>query len=262
MPRWKDFEEAATEYLNDYFDDVAEFILEGGENSNVADIKVECYNGDSFYIEAKATPAQCGQFVLIPDREKRIFVFSSKNNTKLIPSAQRIIDHMNENFDIYTEAGTTGVSIDLGDGGDTFAQWIVSSYRSKDVRFFITNDFTILPIEDIQEHFYISAVYRVKRSGSSTVGRTRVESVMRYIESCGYFITDYSIEDDKLFVKSSQDLHNERFKFGNHYYMFSDRNGRFEIRKLSNTDNANVIFSIHKKPAQGLTGDEFISYLE
>lgn len=262
MSQWADFENLATKYLNDNFGDVAEFYLEGGSNSNVPDIRVECFNGETFYIEAKNAPAQCGQFVLLPDVITSSFVFSHRNDTVLIPSAQRIIEYMNLDFEAYKEAGTAGKEIDLGDNGNTFAEWIVTTYKNKGVRYFITNDFTILPVEEFHNHFNVSATYRVKRSGSSSVGVSKLKEVSKHIRDLDYPVEGFKIEGDKLFFYSSHNLHNQRFVFKGYEYMFSKRDNRFEIRRLSNTFNANVIFSIEKKLAKGLSNDEFKSQLK
>ena len=70
-------------------------------------------------------------------------------------------------------------------------------------------------------------------------------------------------DGDKLFVTSSLDLHNERFIYGDYEYMISDRGSSYEVRKLSNTYNANVIFSIDLKGDRaGMSNDEFIAFLK
>lgn len=71
------------------------------------------------------------------------------------------------------------------------------------------------------------------------------------------------MDGDKLFVESSHNLHNKRFVFQQYEYMFSQRGNEYEIRKLSNTYNANVIFSItHNTTTPGLSDAEFINALK
>ena len=85
---------------------------------------------------------------------------------------------------------------------------------------------------------------------------------MDYIESHNYIITDTRIVGDKLFVVSPQKLHNHRFILRGIEYMFSIRGEEYEIRKLSNTYNANVIFSIKQKTSTpGMSDADFIDYL-
>ena len=261
MAQWLKFEEDCTNYLNRKFGDRAVFCHLGGEDSTVPDIRVTTNNGRKFYMDAKLAPAQCGQFVLTPSVASGSFVFSERNKTELTPQVQAIIDHMNADFEAYKEAGTTGKDIDLNDGGKIFREWIISTYIQKGAAFFITNDYTILPIGDFAKHFDVTATYRVKRSGSANVGKGNIPKVIAYIKSAGYSVERLAAEDGKLFAYSSAELHNERFVLDGFEYMFSARENEFEIRKLSNTFNANVIFSIYKKAQKGLTDAEFIAAL-
>lgn len=262
MAAWLEFEEGCTNYLNLKFGDRAKFVHLGGEDSTVPDIRVTTNTGKVFYMDAKHTPSQCGQFVLIPCVSKGCFEFSKKNKTDLTPQVQAIIDHMNADFDAYKEAGTAGKSIDLGDGDKVFYQWIISTYTKKGCKFFITNDYTILPIRDFEKHFNVTATYRVKRSGSGNVGIGNLDRVVQGIKEARYPVERFSKKGGKLFAYSSADLHGERFVLGDFEYMFSARSDRFEIRKLSNTFNANVIFSITKKTRKGLSDTEFRAALE
>lgn len=261
MEQWLAFEVQCTKYLNQKFGERASFCHLGGEDSTVPDILVTTYSGRRFYMDAKLAPAQCGQFVLLPSVANRCFVFSDRNKTNLIPQVQVIINHMNANFEAYKEAGTAGKEIDLNDGGKTFCEWIISTYIQKGVEFFITNDYTILPIRDFAKHFHVTAMYRVKRSGSAAVGKRNLSRVIQYIKASGYPVERHVAEGGKLFIYSSVNLHDERFIFDGFEYMFSYRGDRFEIRKLSNTFNANVIFSIFKKEQKGLSDTEFKAVL-
>ena len=169
---------------------------------------------------------------------------------------------MNKNFDEFREAGTAGKDIDMPDGSNIFANWIMQMYTAKGVELFITNNYTILPISSFSDYFEVSAKYRIKRSGSSNVGKSRIKLVTEYINSHNYSTTDFYTNGDKLFVSSTQQLHNQRFIIEGNEYMFSLRGEEYEIRKLSNTYNANVIFSIKYKLVPGITNDEFIAYLK
>ena len=77
-----------------------------------------------------------------------------------------------------------------------------------------------------------------------------------------YQVKDVKIEGDKVFVLSDIELHNRRFILFGNEYMFSKREEVYEIRKLSNTFNANVIFSICLKPnKKGISASDFILIL-
>ena len=264
MPElWKEFEIDCTEYLNQKFGDYATFTHQGEEDSTRPDIYVETKSGKSFYIDVKHSPAQCGQFVLLPNIETSSFDYSSRNVNRMNTYAQKIIENMNSDFDAFRNAGATGKSINMTDGEDTFSNWVIDIYRSKGVQFFITNDFTMLPIDRFKTYFNISAKYRIKRSGSGAVGHSRHALIKDSINASDYFIQSYRDDGDRLFVTASKNIHNQRFILGRYEYMFSKRGNEYEIRKLSNTYNANVIFSIERKPqVNGLSDEAFIAALK
>lgn len=263
MINWRTFEIECTNYLNANFKAYAHFTRQGGADSTVPDILATTNQGNSFYIEAKHSPAQCGQFVLLPDISSGTFQYSSQNANKINVYAEKIMKHMNGQFDSFREAGTAGKDIIMEDGSSIFAHWIIQTYKEKNVKFFITNNYTILPVEKFGEYFHVTAKYRIKRSGSSNVGKSRFASVIHYLTSHDYGIISSGMENDKLFVTSNRSLHNERFILGDLEYMFSRRGNVYEIRKLSSTRNANVIFSIRQIPNKpGLSHDVFINLLK
>lgn len=242
MANWEQFEIECTDYLNDEYGNYATFIHQGGSNSNIPDILVETNSGDSFYIEVKHSPAQSGQFVLLPDIELQEFVYSNRNSSRVNSYAEAIIAYMNDDFDAFANAGTKGKNIDMNE--DIFADWIIDHYSDIGVEFIISNNHVIIPISELSNYFDISACYRIKRSGSSSVGRPRLNEVSAYLNDCDYSIENIKPEGDKLYVYSSSDLDKVRFKINKNEYMFSQKEAYYEIRKLSNTYNANVIFSI------------------
>lgn len=261
MAIWKDFEIGCTNYLNSQFGSFAKFTHLGESDSTVADIKVNTKNKKEFYIESKHSPAQCGQFVLIPNIKTHKFDYSMQNVNKLNKYSSQIIEYMNKNFEEFKEAGTAGKEIKFEGCDDVFSGWIVDYYKSKDVKYFITNNNIIFPIEQFAEFFTVTAKYRTKRSGSSPVGNSNIVNVKNYIEK-HFKIQSIDVVGDKIFVNSNEELHNKRFVINGYEYMISRRDDVYEIRKLSNTFNANVIFSIELKPGkQGLTVSQFIALL-
>lgn len=263
MAVWKRFEINCTKYLQNSFGALATFSHQGKGDSNVSDILVEKLDGSKFYIEAKLTPAQCGQFVLLPNLNTSTFDYSKNNKSKLNQYSQAIIDYMNTDFNSFREAGTKGKIISFPGCNEIFINWIINSYREKGVKFFITNGYKIFPIEDFANYFTVSAEYRTKKSGSNNVGFTRLKSVSNFISSNDYGIKEIISDGDKLFITSTQNLDNHRFILDGFEYMFAIRGDVFEIRKLSNTKNANVIFSIDKvENVEGMMSEEFILSLK
>lgn len=262
MRKWKEFENESVRYLREKFGEYADFEWKGQSDSSVSDIEVVCKNKQRFFIEAKCCPAQCGQFVLFPNYQAKTFEYSKRNMLPINDMSDAMIKYMNENFDAFRSPGTKGENIDMPNGGDLFARWIIESYKAKHVRFVITNDNLIFKIEDIANAFSIDAKYRVKKSGSGTVAKKDVEEVRRYLKH-NYPSSEVSLEGKKLFLNSSDRISDEKFKLSDKEYMMAERGeNRYEIRKLSGTYNANVIFSVRLNgDGCKISDDEFISML-
>jgi hypothetical protein len=261
MSTWEEFEIDCTNFLIEQFGEYAKFTHQGRSDSTVPDIKVETKNNKQFYIEAKHSPAQCGQFVLLPNIETRKFEYSRLNSTELNEFSEIIIDHMNNNFEEFKEAGTAGKNIEFDNCQNVFNSWIIKTYKDKGVKFFITNNNVILPIEDFSEYFNVSAKYRIKRSGSSSVGSGNIDKVIEYLKST-FSNIELKTTYDKVFICTNDNLHNQRFIIGKNEFMISKRENNFEVRKLSNTFNANVIFSIELKTnKEGISIADFIFIL-
>lgn len=263
MAVWEKFEYDCTDYLNSKFGAYASFVHEGGSDSTVPDIKVKTKSGKVFYMDVKHCPAQCGQFVLLPNLATRSFEYSRLNATTVNRYARMIMDHMDASFEEFKEAGTSGKDIIMPNGPSIFADWIVHTYKNKGAEYFITNNYTIVPIDRFLDFFTVTAKYRIKRSGSSSVGKSNLAAVSRHIQNGGYGVTSMRTDDSKLFVTSTRYIHNTRFIINGTEYMFSERGNEYEIRKLSNTFNANVIFSIDLKTTRGSISDaDFIRLLK
>ena len=263
MEKWKNFEVSCADYLNKNFGTYARFALQGGSDSTVSDILVETKSGKTFYIDAKHSPAQCGQFVLLPDTSSRAFEYSDQNANRINTHSTKIMEYMNKEFDEFRKAGTKGKIIEMKNGSHIFSEWIIQTYKDKGTKLFITNNYTILPIEQFSEYFKVTAKYRIKRSGSANVGKSKLTQILNHINTLAYIITSSRAYNDKLFVQSNQNLHGKRFTYMQSEYMFSQRHSEYEIRKLSDTRNSNVIFSIKLIAAKsGLSDADFINLLQ
>ena len=149
-----------------YKDRKTVFWHEGGMDSTKSDIAAVKNGKIDFYIEAKDASAQSGQFVLLPDEEKKVFVFSPRNHSEPNEMTDIIIHYMNQDFQRFNHAGTAGESLNIDTG--VFADWIVEHYKDKNVKYVIScgKDFVIFPIRKFREYFKITANYRIKKSGS------------------------------------------------------------------------------------------------
>lgn len=262
MPNWEEFEKECTKYLNNEFSDFGEFIHKGRSDSTIPDILVKTYYGKTFYIDVKHSPAQCGQFVLLPDIKTQKFVYSHRNINENNQFAEQIISFMNTEFDFFKEAGTAGKEISFNDCENIFSDWIKLIYSKKNVKFFISNEYNIIPVQNLNNFFSVSATYRVKRSGSCTVSKNKQEKVINYINNLNFNIEEVIDNRKNIYIKSSSNMDKIRFILDNYEYMFSQRDDLYEIRQLSNTFNSNVIFSIElMNDVQGLSREQFIKSL-
>lgn len=257
---WEKFETDCAAYLQNTFGEYADFELRGGSNSNDSDIAVKTKSGNNFNIEVKSASAQCGQFVLFPNDERKCFEYSSVKLFQKTGASNEIVDYMNRNFYEYCDLESGSKNIDMP--SYVFAECIIDIYKRKNTKFIITGSNTILFLEDIEDYFDITACYRVKRSGSHPVGKTKANDIIDYIQN-NYNVTSAEPTDDgRVFVISNQNLNNVNFGIGDPFvYQFADKGGKYEVRKLGNTASPTVIFKIKQKRQGGLSDTEFISYL-
>ncbi len=222
----------------------------GGMDSTTSDICVIKNGCESFYIEAKDASAQSGQFVLLPDKEKRVFVFSKRNRSVPNDMTNVIINYMNLNFDRFNNAGTSGEHLDID--RNVFSNWIIGHYMARNVKYVISyyNGFIIFPIRKFADYFDISANYRIKKSGSGEPSQRDTPAVKNLISSV-YPNAEFVSDGKKLFVSLNDNLSQNKFYLNDRTYLLSPRDyDYYEIKKLSNTYNMNVIFSIKSKRPQ------------
>lgn len=239
------FEKSCLAYLKrTYKAKASVFYYEGGMDSTKSDIAV-MKNGDiDFFIEAKDTLAQSGQFVLIPNPDVEAFVFSPRNRSKPNEMTEIIMAYMNQLFHDFNNAGTAGKVLDIDTS--VFAKWIIDHYRQKNVKYVIScgKDYVIFPIGKFDHYFDISANYRIKKSGSGEPAKRDIEAVKNAVKEF-YPAASFSQNGKKLYARIVTALTAERFVLGKYTYYFSERSPDFyEIRRLSNTYNMNVIFTI------------------
>ena len=115
----------------------------------------------------------------------------------------------------------------------------------------------ILPIDKFGEYFNVSAKYRSKKSGSSEPAVRDIPNIINILECKFKIKTDSIIKvleqgKNKLYVVSKQNLSGTKFDYGKYTYYLSKYEEPFgyEVRRLSNTNNMNVIFSIMAKKEQ------------
>lgn len=263
---WAKLEAEVTEWLNsENSDPNVSFQQCGGSDSTVSDIQIMVDNKPTGkFIEVKSANAQAGQFVLFPNMTTRTFEYSTKNHSDynnpingLVVS--EILDFMDENFDSYANAGTKGVEIvfpelSAEDNSRFFALWIADYYSNvKHAEWLATkdsnNNIILLPFSKLAEYFNVTACYRVKKSGSSSVKGSckTLETVKQAIINLNPDnVPKFTIVNNKLYAKFEtipKNLGNADY----HLAIKGEWGTLFEVRKLSKTFNSNVIFSLKLK---------------
>lgn len=254
---WQEFEIFCLNYLTRIFGNY--FSSRGGSDSTHSDIE---YSGEriNFAIECKMPHSQSGQFVLIPNEEYKIFDFSKKNKTsRTLDGTEEIITYVNEHFDEFSSPGTKGVDLQMDPS--VYERWIKAMYRQKNVEYIMTSineticdeNIVILPLDKIGEYFDISCKYRVKKSGSSGVGKKKYKDACKMLKQSGIEfaeVDDYQIYMEKKLINSIHVGTEGKYKFN---LNTCEPAFTYMIRVLSNTFNANIIFSLKIK--DGVTQD-------
>ena len=248
----EDFEIRCYEYLKKvYAAKNVTFNRKGGMDSTTSDIAVIKNNKVDYYIEAKDSSAQCGQFVLFPNEDSQTFVFSPRNHSKPNDMTDIMIEYMNHDFDRFNNAGTSGESLDIDI--NVFAGWIIEHYKDRNVKYFMSyaEEYVILPISKFASYFDIVAKYRIKKSGSGDPPKKDFEAIKSTIIK-SYPTARFEENDKKLFVELYSSLKDDRFQLGMYTYYFSkqQKENTYRIKRLSNIYNMNVIFSIALKKGQ------------
>lgn len=252
-PNWELFELESCCYLNTLYSDTQlRFCADGGKNSYSQDIKV--YNGQNyiFSIEAKYSPSQSGQFVL--KEESGIYLLSKKSKFENNEYTKAIIEHLNNNKEYYSPEGQRAIEIIIEQ--NILANWIIEHYKSKSSQFIITStklgDYkAILPLNDLQEFFNVSAVIRRKKSGTADIPKSMINGCItelkNHLMNFKLDISSVSSLGKKTLIRLPNDivLKKSERSFGESYYLSENSEGEgYFIKKKSQTNNLNVIFSL------------------
>jgi len=112
------------------------------------------------------------------------------------------------------------------------------------------NDYVIFPIRKFPEYFDIVANFRVKKSGSGYVAKKDIDLVKQNILAI-YPTAKFIQSGKKLYVEINEPFKKDKLIIKNYTYQLSKQSSNyFEVRRLSNTYNMNVIFAIKLIKAQ------------
>ncbi|MDQ2085144.1 hypothetical protein RBH29_01675 [Herbivorax sp. ANBcel31] len=251
MEKWRAFENSCVDFLNcTYGSSDLKFIGTGQSDSTNSDIKVVKNGKSLFNIESKMPKSQSGQFVLLNNDYK--FIFSTKNKSNKNEFIDLIVNYINSNYETFKNVSTNSIPINLPTF--IFENWIKGYYKNKDVRFLISSgrhsDFVIFPINKYGDYFEITGDFRVKKSGSRNLPK-KYDGEIKEIFEKNFSPCTILREEKKAYLVTDYILPDKTKIQGNDYkFQFNEHGNKYLVRTLSNTNNANVIFSIQLKKEQ------------
>lgn len=254
MENWQLFEQECCNYLNNSLKDYPfSFKCSGGSDSTTSDIEVIKNNISVFSIEAKLTPSQSGQFVVLDNGNE--FTYSPRNKFSNNAYSRQIIDYLNRNIDLYTKVQQSAINIKCPN--HILIGWIKEHYKAKNSKFIITStsldsNITIVPLEQLGQYFAVSACLRRKKSGSRNIPKSDFmlaeRLVQDHLRNMRCKIKDIEKRDNRFVVTLDSDtrLNKSKCYLDNDMFISEDRlnSNRYIIKKLSKTNNANVVFSL------------------
>lgn len=256
LEKWQQSELECVEYLKRVYGMAGVvFGHKGGSDSSQSDIQLLVNGSSRFYIEAKSAAAQCGQFVVLD--ENGTFVYSPKNKVQPASNySKRFIEIMQTNYDAYKSCGRSGVEFPRQNKPLAY-DWVKDYYKHKKAAFVIVekelgkveaSNFIIFPLEKFDSYFDITAKYRVKTSGSNNPNVGDVAEIKQVLKANDYTVSKDEFDGSHYYIYCSGLANKKQLLGATHRWQFNlESFGKYQVRKLSNTNNANVIFEISLK---------------
>lgn len=272
MEKWEQFEFNSIEYLNGKLNELGfQCTGTGGKNSNSSDIAILKDGKFIFNIEAKLSPSQSGQIVIIKKDDNYEISEKSKSDNS---NSKKIIENINVNFETYNKNNPKYFELNLIDKQIIY-DWVKEHYTNKKSYFIITSTslnsfYSIIPIDEINKFFTISGVVRIKRSGTRYVPLKDIDKVKILVDNHfnSIAITNFeiSLNDKKLIIKLNNNLKlKSADRYFNEYYLSPIENypDEFYIKVRSNTCNLNIVFSLQYIGSKDFFGlDDLIKKLQ
>jgi len=266
MKNWEKFEQQASEYISSIINNHDfKVIKAGGSDSSSNDINVLYKGSPSFSLEAKLSPSQCGQFVLIesPDGKLALSDKMVYNNKFTIEIIKRI-----DNSKLNT---SSLVNLDVEQS--LLVDWVKFHYHTKKVMFLITSNslntfHAIIPIKDLANYFDFRCVLRKKRSGTRGVAKRDRENALtllnKHLKKISLNHLAILDEDSGIYIlnPTKEGLKKNELYFDKYFISNSDPK-KYEVKVRANTNNLNVIFSLqYKGPFVDCGIKEFLEYIK
>lgn len=266
---WENYEKECYDYIKSILPSDITANYEGRSDSTRPDIVLKLGECFLFNVEIKMGHSQAGQFVLI--FKDGNYLFSPRNKCKE-DYCKEIIDYINKNINSYIQIEQNSIRVDCDK--ESMYKRIKNLYiNEKKTLFFVTkilNEYIVFPTEVLDDYFDIFCNIRRKKSGSYSPPRKDLEKIKEYFDD--YFhgeSNQFELEETegKTYIKCNiaKGFDNYRFKVKNEQatYILAYKQGTdlFEVRKLSSTNNINVIFELISKNNSCSRVSDFIALL-
>ena len=258
LQKWEIFQDEATDFLNNYFN--ANFTMGGGFDATTSYITVRNKNQVITTIEAKYGPTQAGQIVLESDGSKFSFCDKSKNYSNTY--TQEIIKYLNSNYSSFAGTNTASIHVDISD--NILFNWVKKVYREKDVEWIISskkfnkltlNDLLFIPINDIENYFDISIVFRRKKTGNTHIPG---KDIIDFKTQMDLISEDYQIKKTNNKYILTLNSRVSSFNIGSKYLLgMTNVDCQYYIKKKDMNTNPNVMFQLNLKENVEFKGVQF-----
>ena len=261
MENWELYEVSATKYLNSIFKYPGlEFIKTGGFDSTSNDIVANFKGEKIISIEAKFSPSQCGQFVLVSDKfDKLTLSDRTKFKNSYTNDILKIIENSHDN---------KSSVLNLNISQELLSNWVKEYYSKKGVDFIITSKVlesynSIIPVSEINKYFEFYGDLRRKRSGTREVPKRDKDFLIRLLKDYLAIINidKYTIHIDKrglIFeVLENKDINSSCSYFDN-YFISKISPNLYKVRVRAITNNFNFICRIKYIGASENFGEQLL----
>ena len=258
LQKWEIFQDEATDFLNNYFN--ADFTMEGGFDSTTSYITARKSNTLITTIEAKYGPSQAGQIVLTLEDKKFSFCDKSKNDSNLY--SDEIIKHLNSNYSVFEGVNTASIPVDINE--KTLFSWVKTIYSEKNIEWIISSnkfnkltlkDLLFIRLNDIEDYFDISIVFRRKKTGNTHIPG---KDIIDFKTQLDLIDKNYQIKktDNKYLLTLNSRISD--FNIGSKYLLsITNVDCQYYIKKKDMNTNPNIMFQLKLKDKVKFKGECF-----
>ena len=258
LQKWEIFQDEATNFLDNYFN--ADFTMEGGFDATTSHITVRKSNHLITTIEAKFGPTQAGQIVL--DFFDNKFTFCDKSKNESNKYTREIIKYLNSNYSLFAGTNTASIHVNISDS--ILFNWVKTIYKDKDVEWIISSnnfnnltlkDLLFIPINEIENYFDISLVFRRKKTGDTQIPG---KDIIDFKDQLDLITKDYKIKktNNKYLLTTNSRLSD--FNIGTKYLVsMTNVDCQYYIKKKDINTNPNVMFQLNLKDTVEFKGGLF-----